>query len=245
MGWHTKTSGAIIFEDGGSDGNYVLQAMPGASFGALVDWSAATRVDKRSYSIEALGNENMPPSFKNLPHTSIISQADMYDIDQQPTEVFLIEVTDTDVHDIPGLKVEVFGFDQYFQIKNTNMVVIVSEPPVDTYVLKIKVTDHCGFNKTELLTVEIKDFGTTTKAPNEPANTAAATGDSEDFEWDWLIGVIIATAIILVIVALLFFFRKKGWLKKAHRTVPVRRLAKDEEMVNGTKTAANNPLTEK
>ena len=44
----------------------------------------------------------MPPSFKNLPHTSIIFQADMYDLDQQPTEVFLIEVTDTDVHDIPG-----------------------------------------------------------------------------------------------------------------------------------------------
>ncbi|VDI44702.1 Hypothetical predicted protein [Mytilus galloprovincialis] len=244
MGWHTKTSGTLIFEDGGSDGNYVLQSMPGASFGAIVDWSAATRVDKRSYSIEAIGNENMPPSFKNLPHTSIISQADMYDIDQQPTEVFLIEVTDTDVHDIPGLKVEVFGFDQYFQIENTNMVVIVSAPPVDTYVLKIKVTDHCGLNKTEQLTVEIKDFGTTTKGPDEPVNTAASSGDSEDFEWDWLIGVIIATIIILVIVALLFFFRKKGWLKKAHRTAPKRKLTKDEEMDNGTKTDSNNPLTQ-
>lgn len=56
---HTKTSGTLIFEDGGSDGNYVLQSMPGASFGAIVDWSAATRVDKRSYSIEAIGNESM------------------------------------------------------------------------------------------------------------------------------------------------------------------------------------------
>jgi len=52
---YTKTSGVIVYDDGGSNNNFVLETMPDASFGALVDWSSARRVNRRSYSIEASG----------------------------------------------------------------------------------------------------------------------------------------------------------------------------------------------
>ena len=55
---YTKTSGVIIYDDGGSNNNFVLDTTPDTSFGTVVDWSAGKRVNKRSYSIEASGEKS-------------------------------------------------------------------------------------------------------------------------------------------------------------------------------------------
>lgn len=57
-----------------------------------------------------------------------------------------------------------------------------------------------------------------------------------DFEWDWLVAVLIVAGLIILLAALIFIFHKNGWLHKHHRTMPMRKSPKDVESSDGLKT---------
>ncbi|XP_052076470.1 uncharacterized protein LOC127714449 [Mytilus californianus] len=150
--------------------------------------------------------------------------------------------------------------------KNTSMVLMVKHAPLGSHVLKIEVKDTCGKTKTDELTVEVKDDSPTAAPPAVTTKTvtttltttpdyydygdgddgddnsgvsgtaAPASGTLQEFEWDWLVAVLIAVGIILLVAALIFFFHKKGWLHKHHRTLPMRKNPKDVESSDGLKT---------
>ena len=59
---------------------------------------------------------DLPPSFKNLPNNRIITVDEIGDL-TEPMEVYLIEVSDNDRLDIPGLKVSLVQDSPYFKVK--------------------------------------------------------------------------------------------------------------------------------
>ncbi|XP_063416162.1 uncharacterized protein LOC134697806 [Mytilus trossulus] len=265
IGWYTVTEAFIVHEENvGSKDHHIIENMPVPVEGQDIDWSKNKVKEKRIYAVEAMGEDSVAPSFKNLPFTKVITKAEV-DSMTDPMNVYDVQGTDPDKQDIPTLLVHLEAVNAYFQIrKNTSMVLMVKHAPLGSHVLKIEVKDTCGKNKIDELTVEIKDDSPTdapsvvTKAPTVPTTTpddyynyddhdgddnsavsgtaAPASGTLQDFEWDWLVAVLIVAGLIILLAALIFIFHKNGWLHKHHRTMPMRKNPKDVESSDGLKT---------
>lgn len=217
IGWYQPGEAIVAYGSGEAVG-YLQKPMPDPYKAEIpADWKDGIEVKGgRTYAVEAIGDENSPPSFVESQFLNMSNKL------APGSEVFKIEVTDEDKNDIDYLEVSMETPSPYFDVNaETRQLVVKEMPPLGSHTVYLRVRDHCNATASGTVAVNVYDAPhPPTDAPTRgpdihlggPAEMNRLDSVPGDGRHLWVIGVILALAIVATAITFVIFLGRKGVL---------------------------------
>ncbi|XP_052820078.1 cadherin-23-like [Mya arenaria] len=185
-GWWSDGSDVITYKRGGAeeDNNYLMAISSATSVDDVVDWSAKTVEDDRSYAVRMDVEPNNDPFFTGTMSATVSNAVAI------GTTLETISVSDNDVDDVSTLTVSMVSNSKYNFDTSTKVLTTVASLTTlggSESKLTFKVADQCSNTVTVTFTVTI------TNDPPEIHNLPSSVSISEDVTSETLLFVINAT----------------------------------------------------